>query len=57
MILSDVTAVQIPDLVPHILNAAFWNMGENCSCGSRLVVPVSLHDELVRALVAAIRCS
>ena len=54
VILSDVTAAQIPELVPHILNAAFWNMGENCSCGSRLIVPAALHDELVQALVAAV---
>jgi gamma-glutamyl-gamma-aminobutyraldehyde dehydrogenase len=31
--------------------AAFWNMGENCSCGSRLIVHRDLQDELVARIV------
>jgi gamma-glutamyl-gamma-aminobutyraldehyde dehydrogenase len=31
----------------NAVNAAFWNMGENCTCGSRLVVHQSLKDELL----------
>ena len=34
----------------HILAAAFWNMGENCSCGSRLIVHSSLKDKLLERL-------
>lgn len=37
--------------VPSILAAAFWNMGENCSCGSRLLVEASVKDALLAKLV------
>jgi 4-(gamma-glutamylamino)butanal dehydrogenase len=40
-------------VVRQLANAAFWNMGENCTCGSRIIVHSSLRDELVDALVAA----
>ena len=40
-------------IVPQVLNAIFWNMGENCSAGSRLVVHRSRKSELVERLVAA----
>jgi len=39
-----------PDLdvvAHHAVSAAFWNMGENCSCGSRLIVHKSIKDKLV----------
>lgn len=36
--------------VPHILSAAFWNMSENCSCGSRLIVHESIKEELLEKL-------
>ncbi|MDO4997144.1 MAG: aldehyde dehydrogenase [Neisseria sp.] len=36
--------------VPSILAAAFWNMSENCSCGSRLIVDKSIKDELLAKL-------
>ena len=31
----------------NAVSAAFWNMGENCSCGSRLIVHKKIKDELV----------
>jgi len=40
--------------VPHILSAAFWNMSENCSCGSRLIVQESVKDELLEKLKAGL---
>jgi gamma-glutamyl-gamma-aminobutyraldehyde dehydrogenase len=41
------------DLVAaDVLTAGYANMGENCTCGSRLVVHRSVHDELVSRLVA-----
>jgi gamma-glutamyl-gamma-aminobutyraldehyde dehydrogenase len=43
-----------PDLAlvaQNAVNAAFWNMGENCSSGSRLLVHRSLKDELVKRLI------
>ncbi len=40
------------DLVAdHAANAAFWNMGENCSSNSRLLVHESLHAELTDLIV------
>jgi 4-(gamma-glutamylamino)butanal dehydrogenase len=35
----------------QLADAAFWNMGENCTCGSRIIVHSSLRDDLVEALV------
>lgn len=35
----------------NALNAAFWNMGENCSCGSRLIVQKQIKDEVLAALI------
>ena len=40
------------DLVAdHAVNAAFWNMGENCSSNSRLLVHEGLHGELIDLIV------
>jgi gamma-glutamyl-gamma-aminobutyraldehyde dehydrogenase len=39
-----------PDLdgvAANAVSAAFWNMGENCSCGSRLIVHRKLKDQLL----------
>ncbi len=39
-----------PDLdlvAQNVVNSAFWNMGENCSCGSRLIVHQSVKDDLL----------
>ncbi len=41
-------------LTEQVLFAALVNMGENCSCGSRLSVHRSVHDELVERLVAGL---
>ena len=38
-----------------IANAIFWNMGENCSAGSRLIVHRSLRDELIDRLADRVR--
>jgi gamma-glutamyl-gamma-aminobutyraldehyde dehydrogenase len=38
-----------------IADAIFWNMGENCSAGSRLIVHRSLRDELLDRLVDRVR--
>ena len=46
-----------PDLdtvAEQVLIAALANQGENCSCGSRLIVQRSVHDELVERLVAGL---
>src|SRR5512146_926649 len=44
-----------PDLdqvAADVLFAGFMHMGENCSCGSRLIVHRSVHEGLVERLVA-----
>lgn len=44
------------DLVAgHIVNAAFWNMGENCSATSRLIVHQDIKDALMERLIARCR--
>lgn len=44
----------IDTAIPSILSAAFWNMSENCSCGSRLLVEASIKDQLLPKLVSAL---
>jgi gamma-glutamyl-gamma-aminobutyraldehyde dehydrogenase len=46
-----------PDLdlvAEQVLVAGLMNMGENCSCGSRLIVDRSVHDALLERLVAGL---
>ena len=44
------------DLVAeHIVNAAFWNMGENCSAASRLIVQENIKDALLEKMLAHLR--
>ena len=42
----------LDNLVANATNAIFWNMGENCSAGSRLIVHESRRDEVLDRLVA-----
>jgi gamma-glutamyl-gamma-aminobutyraldehyde dehydrogenase len=47
-----------PDLdtvVENAANAAFWNMGENCSSGSRLIVHRRIKDALLEKLIALVK--
>jgi len=44
------------DLVAeHVVNAAFWNMGENCSASSRLIVHEVVKKPLMKSIVARMR--
>lgn len=44
------------DLVAeHVVNAAFWNMGENCSAASRLIVHEAVKEPLMERIVARTR--
>ncbi len=44
------------DLVAgHVVNAAFWNMGENCSANSRLIVHKDVKVELMDKITARVR--
>lgn len=46
--------VNLDEIVDGVLAAAFWNMGENCSCGSRLIVHSNVKDALLAKLIAAL---
>ena len=44
------------DLVAeHIVNGAFWNMGENCSASSRLIVHHAIKEPLLERIIARTR--
>lgn len=44
-------AIDLDIVAEHCLHSVFWNMGENCSSNTRLLVHSSLHDELVGILL------
>jgi gamma-glutamyl-gamma-aminobutyraldehyde dehydrogenase len=48
-------AAELPDLAVNATNAIFWNMGENCSAGSRLLVHRDVKDRVLERLVEASR--
>jgi gamma-glutamyl-gamma-aminobutyraldehyde dehydrogenase len=41
----------LDNVAPHAVNSAFWNMGENCSSGSRLIVHRSVKDKLIKKFI------
>ncbi len=43
----------LDEVAAEVVRAAFWNMGENCSAGTRLLVHSSIHAALVERVVAA----
>jgi len=49
VILDDVT--DFAQVAAHAANAAFWNMGENCTANSRIIVPESKKEQFVAALL------
>ena len=50
VVFGDVTDFE--DLAANVAVAIFWNMGENCSAGSRLIVHRSVKDRVVEAVRA-----
>ncbi len=42
-------------IAEHIVNGAFWNMGENCSACSRLIVHEAVKSELLDRIIARTR--
>jgi gamma-glutamyl-gamma-aminobutyraldehyde dehydrogenase len=38
----------------ELINAAFWNTGQNCTAGSRILVHESIREEIVESLVSAV---
>jgi gamma-glutamyl-gamma-aminobutyraldehyde dehydrogenase len=53
VVLAD--AEDLDRVAEHVVNGAFWNMGENCSATSRLIVHASIKDELLRRVLRAMR--
>jgi len=49
VVFDDVYSLE--DIADDVLSAAFWNMGENCSCGSRLIVHQDVKDALLGILI------
>jgi gamma-glutamyl-gamma-aminobutyraldehyde dehydrogenase len=45
-------AADMANVAANVAVAIFWNMGENCSAGSRLIVHRSRKDELIEAIRA-----
>ncbi|KPB43489.1 hypothetical protein ALP12_200091 [Pseudomonas savastanoi pv. phaseolicola] len=43
-------AEDIDQVAQHIVNGAFWNMGENCSASSRLIVHTDIKDALLERI-------
>ncbi len=48
-------AENLDRVAAHIVNGAFWNMGENCSASSRLIVQKGVKDELLSRILAHAR--
>jgi len=48
-------AENIDRVAAHLVNGAFWNMGENCSASSRLIVQRGIKDALLKRMVAHAR--
>ena len=48
-------AENLEHVAEHVVNAAFWNMGENCSANSRLIVEAGVKDALLERIVARLR--
>jgi len=46
VVLADIE--DMDSVAQHIVNGAFWNMGENCSASSRLIVHASIKDALLQ---------
>ncbi|RDC68474.1 aldehyde dehydrogenase [Rhodovulum sp. 12E13] len=48
-------AENLDRVAAHVVNGAFWNMGENCSASSRLIVHKGVRDALLERLLAHAR--
>jgi len=48
-------AENLDRVAAHVVNGAFWNMGENCSATSRLIVHRDIKDRLLDAIMAHAR--
>lgn len=53
VVLSDAENLDL--VAEHVVKAAFWNMGENCSANSRLIVHSSVKAALMERVIARVR--
>ncbi len=53
VVLAD--AENLDHVAGHVVNAAFWNMGENCSATSRLIVHKDVKEPLMKLILARLR--
>ena len=53
VILQDVA--DLDAVAAHVVNGAFWNMGENCSASSRLIVHAKVKDALLERIAVQLR--
>ena len=53
IVLAD--AENLDHVAQHVVNAAFWNMGENCSAASRLIVHKDVKAALMEKITARMR--
>ncbi|WP_299503218.1 aldehyde dehydrogenase [uncultured Roseobacter sp.] len=53
LVLAD--AENLDHVAAHVVNAAFWNMGENCSAASRLIVHRDVKAPLLACILARLR--
>ncbi|MBE1289027.1 MAG: aldehyde dehydrogenase family protein [Rhodobacteraceae bacterium] len=49
IVLNDVENLDL--VAAHVVNGAFWNMGQNCSATSRLIVQSGVKDELLGRII------
>ncbi|MEQ8372217.1 MAG: aldehyde dehydrogenase [Roseibium aggregatum] len=48
-------AENLDRVAAHVVNGAFWNMGENCSASSRLIVEENIKEALLERILAHAR--
>lgn len=48
VVMNDVADLDL--VAGHIVNGSFWNMGENCSASSRLIVHADIKDALLKRI-------
>jgi gamma-glutamyl-gamma-aminobutyraldehyde dehydrogenase len=48
-------AEELDLIAEHVVNGAFWNMGENCSASSRLIVHEAVKEPLLERVLARAR--
>ena len=48
-------AEDLDNIAKNVLSGAFWNMGQNCSASSRLIVHKKIKDKLIKNLLLRIK--